>query len=102
MNIKEKIGIIYAIHDCSNRSCANCVAHGMCGSVQRKNELFAELRNDIDYLIKERDEAIAKLKENQMKTETKCEHGHYVVYADRKFYCSAGTYGEAEREMEGD
>ena len=63
MNIKEKIGIIYAIMGCSNRSCNNCVAHGICGSSQSKNELFAALRNDVDYLIKERDEAIAKLKE---------------------------------------
>lgn len=35
-----------------------------------------------------------------MKTEIKCEYGHYVVYVDGKFYCSADTYSEAEREIE--
>lgn len=37
-----------------------------------------------------------------MQTEIKCEHGHYVVYVDGKFYCSADTCGEAEREIEED
>lgn len=27
-------------------------------------------------------------------------HGHYVVYYKGKFYCSADTYAEAEREIE--
>ena len=37
-----------------------------------------------------------------MQTEIKCEHGHYVVYVDGKFYCSADTYRKAEREIEED
>ena len=37
-----------------------------------------------------------------MQTEIKCEHGHYVVYVDGKFYYSADTYSEAEREIEED
>ena len=27
------------------------------------------------------------------------EHGHYVVYLDGVFYCSADTYGEALEEI---
>lgn len=34
-----------------------------------------------------------------MQTEIKGEHGHYVVYVDGKFYCSADTYSEAESEI---
>ena len=37
-----------------------------------------------------------------MQTEIKCEHGHYVVYVNGKFYCSADTYSEAKREIEED
>lgn len=37
-----------------------------------------------------------------MQTEIKCEHRHYVVYVDGKFYCSADTYSEAKREIEED
>lgn len=37
-----------------------------------------------------------------MQTEIKCEHGHYVVYVNGKFYCSADTYSETEREIEED
>ena len=63
MNIKEKLGIVYAIAHCAGRSCSNCAAIGTCGSKIDKNELFASLIDDVDNLIKERDEAIAKLKE---------------------------------------
>lgn len=28
--------------------------------------------------------------------------GHYVVYLNGNFYCSADTYGEAEKEIEED
>lgn len=30
------------------------------------------------------------------------ERGHYVVYKNGKFYCSADTYLEAAREIEAD
>ena len=29
----------------------------------------------------------------------KHEYGHYVVYEDDVFYCSADTYGEAEQDI---
>lgn len=32
----------------------------------------------------------------------KSEYGHYVVYINGKFYCSADTYLEAVRELEED
>lgn len=28
------------------------------------------------------------------------EYGHYVVYVDGEFYCTADTYAEAVREVE--
>lgn len=63
MNIKEKLGAIYAIMHCAGRSCSNCVAIRTCGGEKNKEALFASLFDDIDNIIKERDEAIAKLKE---------------------------------------
>lgn len=68
MNIKEKLGILYAIthcstRSCSTRSCSNCAANGVCGVAKSREELFTSLRNDINNLIKERDEAVAALKE---------------------------------------
>ena len=63
MNIKEKLGIIYAIHHCCGRKCTNCAANGVCRFEDSKEELFTSLRNDINNLIKERDEAVAALKE---------------------------------------
>ena len=63
MNIKEKLGTLYAIMHCADRPCSNCVAIGTCGSEKNKDALFASLIDDIDNIIKERDEAIAKLKE---------------------------------------
>ena len=63
MNIKEKLGIIYAIGHCSNRVCNNCAARGICDCENRRVELYKSLRDDINNLIKERDEAVAALKE---------------------------------------
>lgn len=63
MNIKEKLGIIYAINHCCGRNCTNCAANIVCRCEDSKEELFTSLRNDINNLIKERDEAVAALKE---------------------------------------
>lgn len=63
MNIKEKLGIIYAITHCANRNCNNCAARVICSVEKSKEELLTSLRNDINNLIKERDEAVAALKE---------------------------------------
>lgn len=63
MNIKEKLGILYAAQHCCGRSCDNCAANEVCRFEKSKEELFTSLRNDINNLIKERDEAVAALKE---------------------------------------
>lgn len=63
MNIKEKLGIICAISNCGSRVCNNCAANGICNDVGRREELYTSFRNDINNLIKERDEAVAALKE---------------------------------------
>lgn len=63
MNIKEKLGIIYAIAYCGNRDCDNCAANGICNCEDQRVELYKSFRDDINNLIKERDEAVAALKE---------------------------------------
>lgn len=63
MNVLEKLGIIYALTDCGGRSCGNCIAKLICGQdgttgrLRTINEISAEVRT----IIKERDEAIAKV-----------------------------------------
>ena len=63
MNVLEKLGIIYALTDCGRRNCDNCIARPFCGQdgttgrLRTINEISTEVRN----IIKERDEAIAKV-----------------------------------------
>ena len=63
MNVLEKLGIIYALTDCGRRNCDNCIARHFCGQdgttgrLRTINEISAEVRT----IIKERDEAIAKV-----------------------------------------
>ena len=63
MNVLEKLGIIYALTDCGRRNCDNCIAKSFCrqentkGRLRTINEISAEVRT----IIKERDEAIAKV-----------------------------------------
>lgn len=63
MNALEKLGVLYALTDCGRRSCDNCIAKLICrqdGTTERLrtiNEISAEVRT----IIKERDEAIAKV-----------------------------------------
>lgn len=63
MNILDKLGMIYSFLDCGSRHCGNCVARDFCGGSGSKerlnfiNEISAEVRT----IIKERDEAIAKV-----------------------------------------
>lgn len=59
MTIQDKLGIIYAISDCSGRSCDNCVARKICRGGQR--DFAINLINEVKALIKERDEAVAEL-----------------------------------------
>ena len=65
MNVLEKLGILYSFHDCGNRSCGNCVSRDFCrgfGERERSN-LINEISTEVRTIIKERDEAITKLKE---------------------------------------
>ena len=59
MTIQDKLGIFYAIFDCSNRSCNNCVAAETCHD--EKRTFVIDLINEVKALIKERDEAVAEL-----------------------------------------
>lgn len=59
MTIQDKLGILYAICDCSNRSCNNCAAVKTCCG--EKRTFVIDLINEVKALIKERDEAVAEL-----------------------------------------
>lgn len=61
MTIQDKLGIIYAIFNCSGRSCDNCAATNVCRGGKRA--FVIDLINEVKALIKERDEAVAALKE---------------------------------------
>lgn len=67
MTIQDKIGIIYAISDCSCRSCDNCAATNVCRG--EKRDLVIDLLNEVKALIKERDEAVAELAALKEKSE---------------------------------
>lgn len=67
MTIQDKIGILYAISDCSGRPCNNCAAVKTCRGGQRN--LLIDLLNEVKALIKERDEAVAELAALKEKSE---------------------------------
>lgn len=67
MTIQDKIGIIYAISDCSNRSCNNCAATNICHNGRR--DFVIDLTNEVKAIIKERDEAVAELAALKEKSE---------------------------------
>jgi hypothetical protein len=67
MTIQDKLGIFYAICDCSNRSCSNCVAAETCRG--EKRTFVIDLINEVKALIKERDEAVAELAALKEKSE---------------------------------
>lgn len=67
MTIQDKIGIIYAISDCSNRACDNCAATNICRGGRR--DFVIDLINEVKALIKERDEAVAELAALKEKSE---------------------------------
>lgn len=67
MTIQDKLGIMYAISDCSGRACDNCVAVKTCRGGQRTFAI--DLLNEVKALIKERDEAVAELAALKEKSE---------------------------------
>lgn len=60
MTLLDKLGIIYAMLDCGNRACSNCMARGKC-TTGDKYQFVNSFVEDVIALIKERDEALAKL-----------------------------------------
>ena len=53
MNIRENLGLLYAIIDCNNRRCYNCALQERCKNINSKelrNELFNEIRADISHM----------------------------------------------------
>ena len=67
MTIQDKLGILYAISDCSGRSCDNCAAVKTCHGGRR--DFLIDLQNEVKALIKERDEAVAELAALKEKSE---------------------------------
>lgn len=65
----EKIGTIYALWDCRNRNCNNCVAQEMCRKMDSTEKMIflRRISEEVRALIKERDELLAKLKEEEAK-----------------------------------
>ena len=68
-DVLEKIGTIYALCDCRNRNCNNCVAQEMCRKMDSTEKMifFRGISEEVRALIKERDELLAKLKEEEAK-----------------------------------
>lgn len=63
MNVLEKLGVLYALTDCGRRSCDNCIAKLICrqdGTTERLR-IIKEISAEVRTIIKERDEAIAKV-----------------------------------------
>lgn len=53
MNIRENLGLLYAIMDCNNRCCSNCELQERCrktNSTELRNELFNEIRANISHM----------------------------------------------------
>ena len=60
MTIQEKLGIIYAKHDCDGRICDNCTAQDFCGGNKELLELIREVELEIRELYKAKEEANEK------------------------------------------
>lgn len=53
MNIRENLGLLYAIMDCNNRGCSNCASQERCrktNSTELLKELFNEIRANISHM----------------------------------------------------
>lgn len=53
MNIRENLGLLYAIIDCDNRGCSNCALQERCkktNSTELRNELFNEIWANISHM----------------------------------------------------
>lgn len=59
MTLQEKLGVLYARIDCSNRNCANCAALPTCNNTNVIS-LIHEIQTEVKDLIKEQDELLKK------------------------------------------
>ena len=59
MTLQEKLGVLYARIDCSNRNCDNCAALQTCNKTNVIS-LIPEIQTEVKALIKERDELLKK------------------------------------------
>lgn len=53
MNIRENLGLLYAIMNCNDRGCSNCALQERCkntNSTELRNELFNEIRANISHM----------------------------------------------------
>lgn len=68
-DVLERIGIIYAFCDCRHRNCNNCVGQEMCRKMDSTEKMIFIRRTseEVRALIKERDELLTKLKEEEAK-----------------------------------
>lgn len=67
MNVLEKLGVLYARMDCSNRTCKNCAIEDLCRSGIYNRKFVHEISTEVRSIIKERDELLAKIKEVETK-----------------------------------
>lgn len=64
-DVLEKIGTIYALWDCRNRNCNNCVAQEMCRKMDSTEKMIflRRISEEVRALIKERKEAADEIAE---------------------------------------
>ena len=69
MTLQEKLGVLYGICHCGDRSCSNCTARRYCGDTTTRDALWEEVLDGIAALTKEIDKAEDMLIKNLPKAE---------------------------------
>ena len=69
MTLQEKLGVLYGICHCMNRSCSNCTARRYCAEMETRDALWEEVLNEAAALTKETDKAKDMLIKNLPKAE---------------------------------
>ena len=62
MTLQEKLGVLYGIFHCGDRSCSNCTARRYCCDVETRDALWEEVLDGIAALTKEVDKAKEEVK----------------------------------------
>lgn len=78
MTIQDKIGIIYAISDCSGRSCDNCAATNVCRGGKRA--FVIDLINEVKLLSKSEMRQLLNLPPSKKNPKIK----QYKIITERK------------------